>query len=528
MNENVACLLRVQALERPDSAAIIEAHGRGRVITFAELALHASGCAQALHQDGIGAGDAVLIVHGMSIELYAALTAILQLGAVAMFIDPSADAHVIAACCALQPPAAFFGSGGAQLLRWRFPALRSIKRRYSTGALWGATRWRRASDEHALPVTEEFGSISAVQPDAPALMTFTSGSTGQPKAAVRSHFLLRAQLQRLQENLSLTAGAIDLTTLPIVLLANLACGVTSVISAADLRRPGAVDGSRVFADAQQHAVTTACASPALFERLADYCERENVQLPLLRKVACGGAPVFPRTLDCIARFAPHARVTAIYGSTEAEPIADIARDDISAADRQAMREGAGLIAGVPVNGIRAAIIADKWGQPLGPLSQTDFEQLKRVQGEAGEIVVSGDHVLPGYLHGRGDEETKFKVDGVIWHRTGDMGYFDPRGRLWLLGRCNAKVADPKGTLYPFAVECAASHYATVRRSALVSDATRRILVIEPAQAAPNLDELNDIVSWANIDSVRLVPRIPVDRRHNAKVDYPALRRMLKL
>lgn len=61
-------------------------------------------------------------------------------------------------------------------------------------------------------------------------------------------------------------------------------------------------------------------------------------------------------------------------------------------------------------------------------------------GEIGEIVVTGQHVLKGYLDGRGDDETKFRVEEEIWHRTGDSGYLDEQGRLWLwnlseLGSC---------------------------------------------------------------------------------------------
>jgi acyl-CoA synthetase (AMP-forming)/AMP-acid ligase II len=63
---------------------------------------------------------------------------------------------------------------------------------------------------------------------------------------------------------------------------------------------------------------------------------------------------------------------------------------------------------------------------------------------AGEVVLTGDHVLKGYLHGKCDRETKFEVDGERWHRTGDAGYFDKEGRLWLVGRCNVRIEDDKG------------------------------------------------------------------------------------
>src|SRR5205807_2602319 len=124
-----------------------------------------------------------------------------------------------------------------------------------------------------------------------------------------------------------------------------------------------------------------------------------------------------------------ADVVAVYGSTEAEPIAHISRGELTAEDRYSMVRGCGLLAGHPVSEINLLILADRWGEPVGPFTAEGFAAQCRPAGEPGEIVVSGGHVLPGYLHGRGDEETKFRVDGVVWHRTGDAGHRDDRGRL---------------------------------------------------------------------------------------------------
>ncbi len=148
------------------------------------------------------------------------------------------------------------------------------------------------------------------------------------------------------------------------------------------------------------------------------------------------------------------------------------------------------------------------------------------RGEPGEIVVSGGHVLRGYLNGEGDTETKFEVDGVRWHRTGDLGYMDAAGRLWLLGRCNGKIQDARGTLYPFAVECAAMQTPAIRRAALAAIDGRRVLAVEGRETVSR-EEILRSLSWAALDQVVFLDHIPVDRRHNAKVDYVALDRKLR-
>jgi acyl-CoA synthetase (AMP-forming)/AMP-acid ligase II len=145
--------------------------------------------------------------------------------------------------------------------------------------------------------------------------------------------------------------------------------------------------------------------------------------------------------------------------------------------------------------------------------------------EPGEIVVSGEHVLTGYLHGHGDDESKFSVNGRRWHRTGDAGYLDNTGRLWLLGRCSACINDAHGTLYPFTVECVANHHPGVRRSAMISHKGKRVLVVEPSGGV-EFSSLKASLAWAHVDAIEVLSKLPVDKRHNAKIDYPALHELL--
>jgi acyl-CoA synthetase (AMP-forming)/AMP-acid ligase II len=171
------------------------------------------------------------------------------------------------------------------------------------------------------------------------------------------------------------------------------------------------------------------------------------------------------------------------------------------------------------------ILRDQWGEPIPRLDAAQFQQLCLGPDEAGEIVVAGDHVLPGYLQGVGDAETKFDVDGKRWHRTGDLGRIDAQGRLWLLGRASAKITDDHGILYPFAMECAAQQIAGVRRAALLQLGNQRVLAVEGVTSAMQ-NMIRDTLSWAQLDQVRVLKFIPVDKRHNAKVDYAALRNLL--
>jgi olefin beta-lactone synthetase len=519
---NISRILSEQAKHSPNAVAIIDTkHGRERRITFAELEQTSAQIATLLKQKGLQKGDAVLVFQTMSVELYGVLGALFRLGLIAVFVDPSAGVKRLEQCCSLYPMKGLIASPKAHVLRLVSSTLRNIPVKFSTG-FWlpKATPLSVAKKlEPTEPVT--------CNADTPALMTFTSGSTGQPKAAVRTHGFLIAQHQTLAKNLELREGEVDVSTLPIFVLANLASGVSSLIPNADLRSPGRVEAAPIVRQILQHQPSRLSASPAFLEKLIEYCEGSGERLSSLQKIFTGGAPVFPHVLEKMSHSAPNAEVTAVYGSTEAEPIAHIAWREISAMDKQAMLKGQGLLTGKPIADISLRVVKDQWGRPLGGVTRATFDGLTLPPMRVGEVVVSGEHVLRGYLNGVGDEETKFDVDSSRWHRTGDAGYVDEQGRLWLLGRCSAKIEDECGILYPFAAECAVYQHAGVKRAVAVLHKGKRLLLLEPkANEHPNLEGLKISLAGAKFADIRLMT-LPVDQRHNAKIDYGKLQRILE-
>lgn len=521
---NIAARLADRAARQPDQPALIDVvAGRPRVTTFAALEEEVARGATLLASRQCRPGDAVVLLHRMSLELYTALIAAFRLGLVAVVPDISADRAQVAAALHDVPLTGFIGGWKAHLLRLKHPSLRRVRWAITLdGWIPGATPWPRGQAVDTAP------PLVDTPADHPALITFTSGSTGVPKVAVRTHGFLLAQHEVLERSLHLTASEVDLSTLPVFVLANLASGVTSVIPDADLRLPGQVDAAPIVEQLERHHAERVAASPGLLGRLVAHAESTGRALPFTT-VHVGGAPVFPPFLDRIARAAPNARVVSVYGSTEAEPIAEIDRAEISPEDRAAMQGGRGLVAGPPVAEIALRVLAEPWDpRPIGAVTRAEFEARCATPGAPGEIVVSGAHVLPGYLNGRGDDETKFRVDGVVWHRTGDAGYVDARGRVWLLGRCSARVQDAAGTLYPFSVECGATHCPDVARAAFLTSGGRRLLLVEALPGgAPDLQAVAATLAWARLAEIREYARIPVDRRHNAKVDYTALPGLLE-
>lgn len=514
---NLAALLLKLSQTRPKQPAIIGK--RGQTVTFAQLSHEARRLAALLGERGAKPGQRVLVLIPMSAELYITLSALWSVGLVAVVVDPGAGLGHLRKCLrrvraqgVIAVPAAF------PLLL--LPELLFVKWRVRLGGWWpGTLSWHAQA---ALPPAKEALHVAA---EHPALITFTSGSTGAPKAAVRTHGFLRQQHAVLAHHLGYEGadGGVDLATLPVVSLASLASGRTILLPDTQLRRPAEIDTARVLRQLRSTPVQTVAASPALLHVLAKAALKVGQPLPFT-SIFAGGGPVFPRTLALLAHASPHAQVVSVYGSTEAEPISHIAWASVTEADLERTKAGFGLLAGHPVPELEVMIVP----ATSGPLPYRDGVALRKAAlgaEQPGEVLVSGAHVLPGYLDGVGDNETKWRDPhtGQIWHRTGDAAQWDDDERLWLLGRTSARVEDEQGTLYPFAVEAATVTHPKVRRAALLPG--RRLLIIESDEDVE--DEVLLQVTWANLHEVKRVPHIPMDTRHNAKVDYVQLRRLLQ-
>jgi len=504
--------------------ALISGVGNNRrAVTFEQLQRQVDAVAATLLQGGLRAGDKVLLAVPISIDTYIVMLALLKAGLVIMHIDAAHGPSTVAQILKKWPPDGIVASKAILMLGLLFAESRRIPRRFVVGAdARGATRLCNSTAVHdRLPMTNRSAADSAI-------LSFTSGSTGEPKALLRSHGFLRKQLEILNRVAHTPDNDIDFVAMPMFVLFNLANRISSVLPACNMKHPGRADPAIVLSQLRTENATRMVASPALLERLADHCLIRNQRLPHMRCIATGGGPVGPTLPQRLRAIAPNAIIKTVYGSTEAEPIASIEEHQVSVADRAKTRQGAGLLVGRPVHGCAVRIIRSQPGRALGPYAAASFGGRCLPAGEVGEIVVSGEHVIRGYADPAHDRDCKIQVQSTVWHRTGDAGYLDASGRLWLVGRCAAALHDYRGTVYPFQVEYAVSAVRGIRRAALLQQDHDRVLVLESLgrELKNNCAAAAKCVARFEIDRIITVRRIPVDRRHDAKVDYPALLRLL--
>jgi len=449
--------------------------GNGTSITFSDLARQSGALAAAWRKAGLRSGDRVLVAMPVGVDLYAAIAGLWRLGAVIVFPEPALGLAGLRHAVRMTQPRALLTSGAYGLLRFVLPEL------------WGVGLHLGIDGDQA------GDQMADVGPDHGALISFTSGSTGQPKAILRTHGFLAAQDAALDPLIAPQRdNETDLVAFPVFVIANLARGTTSVLPNWRLRRPDSAKAGEILQLIAKQKITRALVPPSIGEVLAG-----APALPL-KTLLTGGGPVFPDLIERLAAVMPaKADIVSVYGSTEAEPIAWQPAHTISAAQWHSMRNGQGLLAGRPIAQIATRIIDD-------------------------EILVTGDHVNKGYLGGHGDTDNKSRIDGNIWHRTGDAGALDGAGNLWLKGRLSAG----RGGLYPFQIEAPARLWPGVRNAAFLHRDAGTVLVIEGAPR--HLGTWQAAANKLGVEKTVVVDRIPLDRRHRSKVDYRTLSKKLEI
>lgn len=499
---NLFTILEDRVRGDADRVAIVDA--RGGTTTFGELEREASALAAALASRGLRAADPAVVLVPVSRELYVVLLALLKLGAVAVFVEPALGARELARCCERAQPAAFIGVWRAHLLRALSPTLRDVP----LAVLAGRGVVPRAVRLSALVRGQAAFTTASLDDDAPALLTYSSGTTGAPKVISRSHGLLRRQHDVLTAAFPVRADDRGLSMAPLFALGDLAAGAAVVLPPRALASASPAASEAIAA----RGVTVLRANPRFADAIARSCEASGRTLPAVRAAFVGGAAVEARLVARLAAVMPNAAIHAVYGSSEAEPISALASGDLVGETDALTLLGRGHCVGTPVPPTQVRIDADAEGA-LFPSPAP--ESLPRV----GEIVVAGPH-----------------VNATNWHRTGDTGYIDETGRLWLLGREADRVRRTGRVLHGYTIEPLVERLASVERCALVGIADpdlgeRAVLVVTARPGSADATVRDDVARLCAerdvpVDEVRVARRMPLDARHRSKVRRHELRRTL--
>ncbi len=505
-----------------------------RQVTFGEFTHGIGAVAAGLAALGIRRGDRVVIFLPMGVAMYTAMFAVQRLGAIAVFLDSWARRAHLGASAACVNPAAMISHQAAFALVGDVPEFAAMPYRIIAGPGNDADYTARLE---RLFLTAGEAPLAPVTSETTALITFTTGSSGTPKGANRTHRFLSAQHRALAQIIPYSADDQDLPAFPIFSLNNLASGVTTVIPALDLAAPSARDGAALAAQLRHEAITCATLSPSMLGAVSRHSREHALPLPALRRVVTGGAPISKDNVREFLAIAPRADVLVFYGSTEVEPMAHIDGRAMLAATGPADPEI--VEQGVNVGHVDANLRYKFIHIVEGPidLAATPWNVLEVAPGQVGEFVVTGEHVCRDYYNNDAAfRNTKIVDDeGRVWHRTGDLARLDAQGCLWMVGRINNVIRRGGAYLFPVQAEVILKRLPGVRQAAFLGlpDAAlgeRAAAVVERAdgQQSDTLAEACRLFVRHDIplDAFYVVEKIPMDPRHYSKVEYGALRAAL--
>ncbi|MEV7090460.1 AMP-binding protein [Streptomyces sp. NPDC093085] len=541
--------------------------GPRSVLTYGELQDQVERLAAGFHRIGITRHTRTILMTPPGPDLFAIAFALVRIGAVPVVVDPGMGVRRMLHCYRAVGAEAFIGLPVAHVVRvLGRRAFRGVRATVTVGRRWfwgGETLARLRVGPRAEGLPRPSGEDLQ-------MIVFTTGSTGPAKGV---EYTQRMSVPMLRLFQALHAGDRDdvsLVTLPVYGILDLLRGSTLVLAPVSPAKVADAPPGPLTDALARYRVNTLIASPALLRVLGRHLERHPVDLPDLRFVAAGGAPV-PTDVVASVRGAlgEKAEVHVTYGATEALPISSVEAAEVlgtaagsgtgsgSAAGTDSgtgdgphevtaaggtaalSAAGAGTCVGRPLPGMTVRII----GVSDAPIPRWTPE-LPLPQGEVGEIVLAGDAVSPGY-HRDPDADARYKIPeeraggpARLWHRTGDLGYLDAEGRLWFCGRRTQRVRTAAGDLHTVRCEGVFNAHPEVRRTALVGvgapGAVRPVVCVEteagvgPERWPELVEELRKLGAAYDVtqglDTFLRHPAFPVDIRHNAKIGREELGR----
>lgn len=443
---------------------------------LAQLDALADGWAASLAKRGVAPGQRVAVMASNRPEFVAAVLGIWRLAATAVLISPAWKRDEVDHALAVTEPA--HAVGDHPVLAGAMPMLHL--------------------DEPVAPGEPLFGTPP---PRSDAVLVFSSGTTGLPKAVRHTHAALDEAVRHWRAALRLTPrDRIQVATPPSHILGLLNI-LTALRTGAGVRLHARFEVDRMLHHIEIDRITVEMAVAPIALAIASHPALESYDLSSLRYFMWAATPVSPEVAQTVTRRTGVGWVPA-YGTTEL-PV--IACNPI---------EGARLDAvGRPVPGVQVRVVSLETGEPAGP-------------GEAGEIQARSSSLMAGYL----PAEATAEVMHGGWYGTGDVGWLDADGWLRITDRLKEMIKVRGFQVAPAEIETVLHGHPAVKDCAVfgvpdgingeaVVAAVATRAPVDPGELAARVDQR--LASYKRLSRVVFVPDIP--RLPSGKV----LRRVLK-
>ena len=422
---SVADIVRVHAAERPDDAALVVGE---RTVTFGELGARSSQVANALRAAGVGFGDRVAFVEKNGAEFFEVTYGLTKLGAVIVPVNWRLAAPEMlqiiedAGTAVVVVGSEFFGH--IEAIEDRLTKVHTIV------AVGAHERWPAFDDWIAGQPAEDPGITT--DSDDVALQLYTSGTTGLPKGVMLTNGNFFSLMSNITEDWRFTADSVSLAVMPMFhiagsgwAMAGMYFGCTNVV----LRD---VDPAAILEAIPRHRVTNILLVPAVIQFVLMWPGVEETDFSSLRALVYGASPISDDVLvKGMKRFG--CEFIGVYGLTETTgAITQLKGDDHDPVNRPKLLRSCGK----PHPWVEVRIV-DANGEDV-PV------------GTVGELWTCSSQNMPGYWNNPGATAATITPDG--WVKTGDAGYLDDEGYIYLYDRVKDMIISGGENIYPAEVE----------------------------------------------------------------------------
>lgn len=427
------------AATTPEKIALSDSNS---TLTYKSLAEQIKAHAQALWSNGVRPGDRVAFMGSPRSEFVISFLATASIGAIWQGLNPRYSTRELEYVLSDAKPKLIFSAASEN-------DTVTLRQALSKTSLGEVVSIKSIADLEAFNTLGSQGDISefakvcaSVNTQDPALIVYTSGSTGAPKGALIRHSGL-VRLGRVESAIWNLDDPVMLCNLPINHIGCVGDLVSvPMVAGAKLILREYFDAKEVLHDVQNHKISALFQIPTQLQRMSALAEFDELDLSSLQIVAWGGAPLPPESLRRYRALG--VKLTSTYGLTEAT--CSVSYTDIGASDEILFNT-----VGRPDPEMQVRILSAE-GQWLD-------------SGE-GEVCVKNDTVMAGYLNRQEQTKDAFTEDGSL--RTGDLGYIREDGNLVLVGRIKEMFKSGGYNIYPREIEKVLDEHPEVQLSAVIS------------------------------------------------------------
>jgi len=446
--------LDLAALLVPERTAIAF---EGKRYSYAHLKERVNRLADSLNRLGLEKGDRAAILEVNCNQYVEACFGVVRAGGIFVPLNfRIREDELIYLVNKAEPKILFIGSRYVDMVNSIRSKLPSVKRFIVIG---GKHEGMESYDQLIASGAAEEKSFAEIKDEDIAVLIFTAGTTGFPKGVPQDHNAYSSYVLSNVDPPDMEAPPeTNVLVMPLYHVAGMQALMAAIYGGRTIALMRQFDEKEWFETVQREKATRVMVVPTMLKRIVEYPDFNNCDLSSVRVITYGAAAcpyeVLKKTIEC---FPGRALINAFGGTETSSTIAALRAEDqvITGKETEAER------------GKKLKRLATSIGLPMEDveIQVRDEEGKELPAGKLGEIVVRGPRIMKGYWKDEERTEKAFTADG--WYRTGDVGYKDEEGYIYLAGRGDDVIVRGGENIGPDEVESVLSTHPKIEEAAVI-------------------------------------------------------------